>query len=755
MENGFSKWLGVALLCLSSVVAMAQYQVKATALTQDVKDLSQRDSKVFDQNGERCALLIFETAVPKLFKFELGAQQIEKRVNKDDEVWIWVSPDVKKMTIRCTDCTPLKDYRVSLKTACVYRAKLTTGLPQETATTQNVLFYCEHTPFTISIDGALPVESQDKSYHTVLPLGAHDIVVSSKLYKPYTGTFRVLRSRAYSDTIRLENNYGELFFLVSPTNYSVYINGELQQVGRSLKLEPGRYQLAVKKDRYDSFETMVDLAVGDQRIIKETLNPAFAIFSVTAAEEETEIWIDGNRRGKGRAAMELDYGVHHIEGRREGYETWEYTTTDFNAASPRAIKVPKLNRQYGSVRLSFFPQDATVFIDGKMVSTDDGVYTNGHMATGVHFLQARMTDYNTVRDSIIVTNGKMSVGEYNLKPIPLGIATINTDPDIGMHLKLNDELNMYRFLGHTTWTGKLPAGENIIELRNLAGVSCQYRLFINDKQEHVPVTFPFQRKLMIRSNKSGRKITLKGGEFPAFPVKANKRLKLDPLKYEINVTKKGYETYKDTIDLTDPNNIKVIYRADLVKQSSDSNAAPRKRYQSPALLQRFYNNAGTLYVGIIDFGYTFDLGGEYGGSLDSTQFRHVVSLGVLPIRYRMLGVNLGDFEFEANADTIMKTFSYRPTLSLYVPADRGFAARFYAGFSMNLYDKMNPTLPDNQRLYVLGGAAMRFNYVGKFPVDLFAEYKWPINKGYDTSKISHRELLFRVGISMSIGIDCL
>ena len=116
MVNGFSKWLSVALILLAGVVcASAQHNVKATALTHDIKDLSQRSSKVFDQNGEHCALIRFETPIPSFFSFNLGAQQVEKRENKDDEVWIWLSADVKKMTIHCSECSPLKDYRVSLK----------------------------------------------------------------------------------------------------------------------------------------------------------------------------------------------------------------------------------------------------------------------------------------------------------------------------------------------------------------------------------------------------------------------------------------------------------------------------------------------------------------------------------------------------------------------------------------------------------------------------------------------------------------
>ena len=754
MENGFSKWFAVAILLCVCGIAAAQYQVKATSLTHDVKDLSQRNTKVLDQNGERCALLIFETPIPKLFKFDLGAQQIEKRVNKDDEVWVWVSPDVKKLTIRCSDCTPLKDYRIALKSGNVYRAKLTTGLPQETATTQNVIFYCEHVPFTISIDGSVPVESHEKSYHTVLALGGHDLVVTSRLFQPYSGSFRVTRSRTYSDTIRLQNNYGELFFNVTPANYSVYINNELQEVNRSLKLEPGRYQISVRKDRYESFDTSLEVANGDQRIIQTTLNPAFAVFSITAADEVTEIWIDGERRGKGHASIALDYGTHQIEGRREGYETWEYTTKDFNESAARAIKIPKLNRQYGGVRLSVFPQGAQIYIAGKLVESQDGVYYNPQVPTGVHFMQARMVDYVSVRDSIVVTTGKLHVGDYTLPPIALGRVSITTDPEIGIYLKSQDEAEPDRFLGRGNFTGKLPAGEDIIELRNLSGVRCHYSLFLNDKEDHTPLTLPFQRKLKIRSNRGGRKIMLKGGEFPAFQVKANKFLKLDPIKYEINVTKNGYAPYNDTIDLSDPKASKLIYRADLYKWSSDTGVVVPKR-RTPPLLQRFYDNAGTFYVGVIGFGYTFDFGGEYGGTMTQPAFRHVVSLGILSMRYRMFGFNLFDLEFAANDSLINRSICYRPTLSLYIPADKGFAVRLYGGVSLNAYDLISgPVGTNGNRMYLLGGAAMRFNYVAKFPMDLFAEYKWPIN-GVDKSLISHRELLLRVGVSFSIGADCL
>jgi hypothetical protein len=242
MENGFSKWLSIALILLAGVASVnAENHVKATALTHDIKDLSQRSSKIYDQNGERCALIRFETPIPSYFSFNLGAQQVEKRENKDDEVWIWVSADVKKMTIRCSECSPLKDYRVSLKAGNVYRAKLTTGLPQEVATTQNVNIYCERIPFYISIDGSEPVLNAGRNYYTELPIGAHEINVSSKMYKPLSKTIRVYRSRPYMDTIRLEDYSGEVLLTATQSSYSVYVDDELQKQNKRFKLEPGMH----------------------------------------------------------------------------------------------------------------------------------------------------------------------------------------------------------------------------------------------------------------------------------------------------------------------------------------------------------------------------------------------------------------------------------------------------------------------------------------------------------------------------------
>lgn len=754
MESGFSKRFGVIallIMSLSTLTWAAEHKITATPLTHDVKDMSQNKNKHFDQNGERCAVIVFETPIPNLFKFELGTLNIEHREIKDDELWLWVSPDLKKMTIKCDNCTPLKDYRpgVALKSGHIYRGKITTGLPQETALTQKVNLYCERTPFTVSIDGSAPIESKTRTYFTELPIGQHDLVVSASLCKPYSKTFRVSRGKAYSDTIKMVDYYGEVALTVTPMGgYTVKVDGVEHRQNRLLKVEPGKHRITIQKERYEVYETSIEVADKGQHSINAVLTPAFAQFTITTSDEETEIWVDGALKGHNRCNIELTWGDHRIEGRRKGFDTWEYPASDFSANSVRTIKIPKLNKQYGIIHLSFYPQNAAIYIDGKLVDAASGVYHDARAEVGFHYVQARLTDYKSVRDSFTVEPGEIYRHDYQLERLALGIATINTDPGIGIYLVRQDEEEP-EFLGHTTITRKIPAGENVIILKNPSGLTCRYNLFVNDQEEHAPVTFPFERQLMIRTN-AGGDISLKGPKRPAYAVKANKKLTLDPLPYEITIMKRGYQPYHDTIDLTIPPKEKTtIYRANM-RKLNDTIEHASLRKESP--FQGFYDHAGTWFIGIIDFGYTFDFNSAIADP--SRGFKHIVTLGALPFRYKMFGVSLADFEACVTDSAWKESICYKPRVSLFVPCGDSFAFHFYGGLGINLYDLKNATASENKRMYAFGGISLRLNGAGRFPVDIFGEYKYPI-KGVQQTELDNlnKTQLFRVGITFTGGID--
>lgn len=730
------------LLLLANVV-MAEYKVKVTPLVHEVKDLSQRTSKILDQNGERCALIKFETPLGEEVKFSLGSQQVEHRELKDDEVWIWVSADVKKMTIRCTNCTPLKDYRVSLKPGNVYSAKLTTGLPQETSSVQNVNFYCKHVPYTISIDGGAPQTVNEMRFMDTLTVGKHDVLIQARLYKAYTSQFRVLRSKAYNDTIIMEPNYGEIIVNASQSDYTVRVD-EVEHEGRgSIRIEPGFHNVTVIKDRYERFEQTVEVKVGQKTEVTANLVPAFALFVIQPAEEETEIWVDDKFRGHNVREIELRWGEHTIEGRRAGYDTWEYSTHDFNAKSQRTIRIPKLNRQYGSIRFSFYPTDAAVYVDGQEVMTDNGSYTALHVPTGPHFVQIRKTDYRAVRDSFTVVQGYPFIRDYQLEHVPHGNVNITTEDSIAIYRWNEIDKEQY-FIGRGNYSGKLPVGRNRITLENLDGITCQYNMFVSEGETNPDKKFPFTRQMMIRTNVFGRPNVVLRSDRGSYEIKANKKAKVTPQKYTMYISKKGYETYVDSIDLSVPNVNKVVYRAHLQRIGDTIRTKTDAPVRSDSkLLQRYYDNAGTWFIGIIDLGYTFSF-------VDTA---HILHLGLAPFRYKMLGVSLLDFETGVSgkmSDQEFRNLCYVPKISLVLPCAEGFGFTLYGSMAVNLMDKY---YGDPTRIYLIGGASMLINGAGKVPVNLFGEYRWPVKDDLKKTSLEHKEQLFRVGLNIAFGMD--
>ncbi len=728
-------------LLLIANIAMAEYKVKVTPLVHEVKDLSQSTSKILDQNGERCALIKFETPLGDEIKFSFGSLQIERKELKDDEIWVWVSADVKKITIKCAGCTQLKDYRVALKPGNVYSAKITTGLPQETSAYQNVNFYCEHVPYYISIDGGLPVACSEPRFVDTLTIGKHDVLVQTRLYKAYSAQFRVLRSRAYNDTVQLEPNFGEILVNTSQPECILRVDEEEYPISGSIRIEPGYHNVTIVKDRYERFERTVEVKVGEKTEVVANLVPAFALFVIQPTEEETEIWVDNKYRGHNIREVELSWGEHTIEGRREGYDTWEYSQHDFNAKSPRTIRIPKLNRQYGSVRFSFYPIDANIFVDGVEVSTTNGSYSDMHMPTGPHFVQIRKTDHRAVRDSFYVQAGKQFIRDYQLEHVPKGTISLTTEDTIGIFI-WNEINNEQSWVGRGSYTGKLPVGRNKITLENHDGsISCDYYIFINEGTDNPSEKLAFTRKLMVRSNLFGRPEVRLQSDRGSFEIKANKKVKVTPQKYAIYVTKNGYQPYIDSIDMSSPHVKKLVYHANLRREGDSLSTQHGSKPSDGKLLSRYYDNAGTWFIGVVDFGYTFSF-------VDTA---HIIHFGVLPFRYKMLGV--APLDFEAKVMGKIDDFCYTPKISLVLPVAEGFGFTLYGGVSVNLFDAFidkNNTY-EKTRVHVIGGISMLINGSGKAPVNFFGEYRWPL-QGEDPPT-EHREQLFRVGMNIALGVD--
>jgi len=315
---------------------------------------------------------------------------------------------------------------------------------------------------------------------------------------------------------------------------------------------------------------------------------------------------------------------------------------------------------------------------------------------------------------------------------------------------------------------------------------------INLGNDNPSLTLPFQRSLILRTNVSGVKVAIRPEHDTHYrPIKPNKKLKLDPLKYEVMATRKNYMDYKDSIDLTREDQKEVIHhitmRTFADTYSTDTSVVLKQHHTR----HDFYDRAGRWYIGVIQVGYNFSFAPETSVS----HYAHTFSAAFFPFRYKMFGMSLLEVEYaypksgkemfgldapyeedpkygrtydEADEIASLSTLVYKPTMSLVLPASKGFAFTFYGGVALNLVHflpSFTQASSENQKFYrkkipqfsALGGMSLLFNYVGWLPMNIFAEYRYPFFRGEEGTfypyKDSGKEQFFRVGLNFSVGVD--
>ena len=601
MANGIIKsWLIVLLLGMAVGMSAQQYQVKATECSEDMMDFSQRSTRVVDQNGDQCAVLRIESAIPGLLKFELGAQDIEHKEIKDDEVWLWVSTSVKKITIRCDGCKPLKDYRPgNLEGGHIYHFKVTTGHPKEQATKQHMHILCHQVPFFVSIDGKPAVESTKNQFTQELSLGTHNIVVSATHYKSFTKDIKLTRSAASRDTVNLAPNFGTVTIRPNVQGCKLFIDNQEFGINGEIKLDVGQHQISVRKEKYTSHEEKIVVHIGDKHIVNANLTPNFISVTITAKEPETEIYINEEYKGVGKCVFEFDYNERYeIEGRRKGCQPHIVDRHDFNANSPKTIAIPELKRLYGTLNISFLPKEATLKIDGITRPTKNGEFSDSHIEIGQHVIQVRHDDYRSAEETVTIENGELTAKSYELIKVPTGIVTIKTDDGVAILLRQDHDL-IYK--SSSEWTGKLPIGENEIVLRNTEGLECEYKILV-DEDKKMEKKLKFFRNLKV-SAPTGSKVMIQSDD-ESKEYSANKKLTLQPQEYTIVVSRKNYADWISTVDLSPARSQYVKLNAVMYREGGSTSSSPsssststgstRRTSRSTDFLDRFYSYSGAF-----------------------------------------------------------------------------------------------------------------------------------------------------------------
>ena len=414
-------------------------------------DINARTSKVTDQNGDLCALIILNTPVQG---FEFGGCSIETTEQKTGEIWLFVSPGVKFITIKHRDLGSLRNYPfpMSIKSGTTYEMVLKTAkitqIVEESVTEQYLIIKSNTENANIFINNEFEGASPVRKY---LPIAKeHTYRVEAPFYHTESGSVKLNSEDKTTLQIDLKPAFGYLKVNTTPENGAkISINGEFQEGSTPLtskKLKSGVYSVQALKPMYKSAPVEVHVQDGKTTEVNINLIPTFTQAEITCQDQDAEIYIDGEKKANGSFKGQLDEGTHQLEVRKQSHRTLKKT---INVLSGQTLRenIEKLQAINGKLNLDSNPFEAEIYIDAKHYGQTPMQIPN--LLIGEHNLQLKKEGFKDFSTKIKIEENKIAQYTFTLQEKPKQeIAEIKP-------IVKNVNLTEYKLLktleGHSSW----------------------------------------------------------------------------------------------------------------------------------------------------------------------------------------------------------------------------------------------------------------------------------------------------------------
>ena len=428
-------------------------------------DINARTSKVTDQNGDLCALIILNTPVQG---FEFSGCSIETTEQKTGEIWLFVSPGVKFITIKHRDLGSLRNYPfpMSIKSGTTYEMVLKTAkitqIVEESVTEQYLIIKSNTENANIFINNEFEGASPVRKY---LPIAKeHTYRVEAPFYHTESGSVKLNSEDKTTLQIDLKPAFGYLKVNTTPENGAkISINGEFQEGSTPLtskKLKSGVYSVQALKPMYKSAPVEVHVQDGKTTEVNINLIPTFAQAEITCQDQDAEIYIDGEKKANGSFKGQLDEGTHQLEVRKQSHRTLKKT---INVLSGQTLRenIEKLQAINGKLNLDSNPFEAEIYIDAKHYGQTPMQIPN--LLIGEHNLQLKKEGFKDFSTKIKIEENKIAQYKFTLQEKPKQeIAEIKP---IVKNVNLTEYKLLKTLKGHSSWVNSVaysPDGTKII-----------------------------------------------------------------------------------------------------------------------------------------------------------------------------------------------------------------------------------------------------------------------------------------------------
>lgn len=315
----------VVLLCfLCCIIGAAAQQLSVASFKRMPTDLDARvNYPIIDQNGKKCAIIKVETTHTG-FAFDTGTLSVQEVKQKLGEIWVYVQPRVRKITINHATLGILREYIFPelIDEATVYVMKLEAAAPAPVSNVRRTGFLIvESSPSDAEVwldDEWLGNTPFSKKY----PIGTKvQYSVKKQLHHSEVGVATVTEAQTKLN-VALKPAYGSLQVKSAPAGAVVYMDAEAQPVGTTPftleQVASGSHKLRFQMPMYETANREVVVTDGGSSSVNVPLQARFATLTIKSLPGAA-IEVDGRALGTGSVVVKQSEGICDIKATLAGH----------------------------------------------------------------------------------------------------------------------------------------------------------------------------------------------------------------------------------------------------------------------------------------------------------------------------------------------------------------------------------------------------------------------------------------------------
>lgn len=251
-----------------------------------------------------------------------------------------------------------------------YEMKLTTGRVETVVThsvnKQFVVFSVNPTNAVVELDDEMLTVYSEGNATKNVPYGTYTYRVSCANYHTEAGQVTVTADGKAEVNISLRPNFGWIKFTGNSELNGAYIYVDNERVGQlpftTDNLKSGVHLVKIVKNMYKTYEQQVTVQDNETTEVAVEMIPNFATVTLTT-DDDSEIWVDGEMRGKGQWVGPLEIGSYTVEVKKASHRTVS-EILEISSVEARTIQLKSPVPIHASLEISSTPLRAKVYIDG-------------------------------------------------------------------------------------------------------------------------------------------------------------------------------------------------------------------------------------------------------------------------------------------------------------------------------------------------------------------------------------------------------